>query len=141
MSGAGTVLAFDFGERFIGVAVGETGVGVAHPLAAIDERAAAARFAAIAALIGEWQPARLVVGLPLGLDGAPHALTRRAQRFARQLEGASGCRWRWWTSASPRPRRARLRALNRAGRAHKDLAHPLAAQAILQDFLDRHAAA
>ncbi|MFO1362810.1 MAG: Holliday junction resolvase RuvX [Burkholderiales bacterium] len=142
MSGAGTVLAFDFGERFIGVAVGETGVGVAHPLAAIDERAAAARFAAIAALIGEWQPARLVVGLPLGLDGAPHALTRRAQRFARQLEGRFGLPVALvderLTSAEAR---ARLRALNRAGRAHKDLAHPLAAQAILQDFLDRHAAA
>jgi len=90
MTGVETVLAFDFGERFVGVAVGETVVGVAHPLVTIDDPSTDARFAVIGDLIEEWKPARLVVGLPLGLDGAPHALTRRAQRFARQLEGRYG---------------------------------------------------
>ena len=137
-----TVLAFDFGERFVGVAVGATGVGVAHPLATIDDPAARGRFAEIADLIAEWKPARLVVGLPLALDGTPHALTRRAQRFARQLEGRFGLPV---TLVDERLTSAeageRLRAIGRGGRLDKDLAHPVAAQVILQDFLDRHAAA
>jgi putative holliday junction resolvase len=137
-----TVLAFDFGERFVGVAVGETGVGLAHPLVTIDDRATDARFAVIAELVGEWKPARLVVGLPLGLDGTPHELTRRAQRFARQLVGRFGLPVTLvderLTSAEAEER---LRAVGRGGRADKDLPHPVAAQIILQDFLDRHAAA
>ncbi|HSD42991.1 MAG TPA: Holliday junction resolvase RuvX [Burkholderiales bacterium] len=137
-----TVLAFDYGERFVGVAVGETGVGVAHPLATIDDPAARERFAEIAELVGEWKPAHLVVGLPLALDGTPHELTRRAQRFARQLGGRFGLPVTLvderLTSAEAEER---LRAIGRGGRADKDLAHPVAAQVILQDFLDRHAAA
>jgi len=70
--GAGTtVLAFDFGEKRIGVAVGDTAVGIAHPLTTIDAADRQRRFAAIAALITEWRPSRLVVGLPAHLDGAP----------------------------------------------------------------------
>jgi len=142
MSGESTVLAFDFGERFVGVAVGETGVGVAHPLVTIDAPASGPRFAAIAGLIEEWRPARLVVGLPLGLDGAPHALTRRAQRFARQLEGRFGLPVALvderFTSAEAAER---LRSMGRGARSDKDRAHPLAAQTILQDWLDRDAAA
>lgn len=142
MSGGDTVLAFDFGERFIGVAVGATGVGVAHPLATIDDPASGPRFAAIAELIAEWKPARLVVGLPLALDGAPHALTPRAQRFARQLEGRFGLPVALVDERLTSTEAAeRLRAIGRGGRADKDLVHPLAAQSILQDFLDRHAAA
>jgi putative Holliday junction resolvase len=82
-----TVLAFDFGTRRIGVAVGNTLVRVAHPLATIDAQASDERFRRIAALIGEWQPQRLVVGVPLHADGSEHAMTARARRFARQLGG------------------------------------------------------
>jgi putative Holliday junction resolvase len=73
-----TLLAFDFGERYLGVAVGDTEVGMAHPLASIDARAAAARFRAVAEFIAEWKPTRLVVGLPLTLDGEAHDVTRKA---------------------------------------------------------------
>lgn len=83
----GTVLAFDFGERRIGVAVGEYSLGQAHPLTTIRSEANAERFAAIAALIGEWKPSSLVVGLPVALDGTPHAMTARCTRFANQLRG------------------------------------------------------
>jgi putative Holliday junction resolvase len=85
-----TVLAFDFGTRRIGVAIGTTIVGVARPLTTIADDAKAARFAAVAALIDEWQPGMLVVGLPVHADGAPHEMTARAARFARQLEGRFG---------------------------------------------------
>jgi len=84
------VLAFDFGTRRIGVAIGTTIVGVARPLTTIADDANAARFAAVAALIDEWQPDMLVVGLPVHADGAPHEMTARAERFARQHEGRFG---------------------------------------------------
>ena len=82
-----TVLAFDFGTRRIGVAVGNTIVRIARPLATIDAPANDARFAAIAALIDEWRPDQLVVGVPVHDDGSEHAMTLRARRFARQLAG------------------------------------------------------
>lgn len=83
----GTVLAFDFGEKRIGVATGELDMRLAHPLPAISAERSEARFAAIARLLAEWRPAQLVVGLPLAADGSAHAMTLRARRFARQLQG------------------------------------------------------
>ena len=83
----GVVLAFDFGTRRIGVAVGEMMLGQARPLTAISAQANDSRFSAIAKLIAEWQPVRLVVGLPTTLDGEDHEMTARARRFAHQLEG------------------------------------------------------
>lgn len=83
----GTVLAFDFGEKRIGVAVGETLIKSASPLACIDTEINAQRFAQIDALITEWQPVLLIVGLPAYLDGTPHALTQLCKRFAQRLEG------------------------------------------------------
>ena len=77
---ARTVLAFDFGLKRIGVAVGEPELGTAHPLRAV------AGFAEIEKLVAEWQPARFVVGLPVAERGT-HPLARRVERFARQLEG------------------------------------------------------
>lgn len=85
-----TILAFDFGLRRIGVAVGNSETRLAQALTTIDAEDKARRFAAIAALIAEWRPARLVVGLPLALDGAEHELTRRCRRFAQQLHGRFG---------------------------------------------------
>ncbi len=81
------MLAFDFGTRRIGVAVGNTVVRIAHPLTTIAAEANSVRFAAIEALIGQWQPGTLVVGCPVHADGTEHAMTGRAERFARQLEG------------------------------------------------------
>ena len=83
----GTILAFDFGTQRIGVAVGEGLIGQARALTTIDSPANDARFAAIGKLIAEWQPACLVVGLPLALDGTEHEMTARSRRFAHQLEG------------------------------------------------------
>jgi len=84
---AGTVLAFDFGLQRIGVAVGEPEVGTAHPLPPLAAATQPGRFTAIERLVKEWKPGLLVVGRPFGEDGAPHEMTRRAERFARQLGG------------------------------------------------------
>lgn len=81
-----TCLGFDFGTRRVGVAVGNSWRRQAEPLGTIGTEGSA-RFDAIAALIGEWQPAVLVVGVPFHPDGAEHENTVRARRFARQLQG------------------------------------------------------
>ncbi len=82
-----TFLAFDVSLRRVGMAVGNTLLRQATPLASITVEGGDARFAAIAAQVSAWQPDALVVGVPVHPDGAPHDNTRRAQRFARQLHG------------------------------------------------------
>ena len=80
------LLAFDFGTRRIGVASGNTVTGTSTPIGSIDAQGDAC-FLAIKSLIDAWQPQALVVGVPLHPDGQPHAMTQKAERFARQLEG------------------------------------------------------
>ena len=132
-----TILAFDFGTRRIGVAVGNTVTRSAHPLATIDESNRERAFAAIAALLDEWRPNRLVVGLPVHADGTEHTMTLRAREFASELERrfsldvalvderhtselASGV----------------LAAAGRGGRGGRGLRDQVAAQIILQAWLD-----
>ena len=79
-------LAFDFGIRRVGVAQGSALLGRGQPLKTVAAEGDA-RFEAIAALIREWQPDALVVGVPVHPDGAAHDNTARAKRFARQLHG------------------------------------------------------
>jgi putative Holliday junction resolvase len=86
----GTVLAFDFGTKRIGVAVGDFETRMAHPLTVIAHADNRARFAAIGQLLAEWHPAALVVGLPAHADGAPHPVAQLARRFARRLKGRFG---------------------------------------------------
>ncbi|MCX7166391.1 MAG: Holliday junction resolvase RuvX [Rhodocyclales bacterium] len=85
------MLTFDFGIKRIGVAIGTLlGAGRSGParaLTAIASEASDARFAAITALIVEWQPVLLLVGRPLNEDGTPHEMTARCERFANQLRG------------------------------------------------------
>jgi putative Holliday junction resolvase len=84
-----SLLAFDFGARRVGVAVGGRAPDRATPLCTIDS-IGDARVAAIEALIDEWRPDALVVGVPFHPDGAPHDNTARARRFARRLHGRFG---------------------------------------------------
>lgn len=86
----GTVLAFDFGLKRIGVAVGNTVLRRGQPLTVISAESNAGKFTAIGELIEEWRPARVVVGLPFHPDGAEHEMTKRCRRFANQLNGRYG---------------------------------------------------
>jgi putative Holliday junction resolvase len=79
-------LAFDFGIRRVGVAVGNSLLKQAQPLTTVAALGDA-RFDAIARLVDRWQPDALVVGVPTHPDGAPHEMTRRARTFARRLHG------------------------------------------------------
>jgi putative Holliday junction resolvase len=87
----GTVLAFDFGTKRTGVAVGDFETRIAHPLATITAVENRARFAAIERLIAEWRPA-LLVGMPAHADGAEHPVGKLARRFAQRLQGRFGVR-------------------------------------------------
>jgi putative Holliday junction resolvase len=86
----GSILAFDFGLKRIGVAVGNTMIRQAQPLSIISAVSNEAKFEVIAQLIKDWQPALCVVGLPMHPDGAAHEMTTRCQRFANQLHGRYG---------------------------------------------------
>ena len=110
----GTVLAFDFGLKRIGVAVGEPELGTAHPLPAVSD------FFQIQKLVEEWKPASLVVGLPTSANGEPHKMTRQAQDFARRLEER-------FTSVEAEHR---LRGLK------KKAVDSVAAQLILEQYFD-----
>lgn len=134
---SGTVLAFDFGLKRIGIAVGETLLGQARALATLELESNEARFAAISCLIQEWQPALLVVGLPLSLDGGEHDMTARCRRFANQLRGRFGlpvalCDERLTSAAAE----AELREAGVDWRARRKRVDALAAQHILQDYFD-----
>ncbi len=85
-----TVLAFDFGLKRIGVAVGNSLLRQAQPLTIICAATNEAKFAAIETMMKEWQPARCIVGLPRHPDGAEHEMTVRCRRFANQLHGRFG---------------------------------------------------
>ena len=114
---------------------------VAHPLTTIAVEAAAARFAAIGALIDEWRPERLIVGRPLHMDGTAHGMTTRAERFVRQLEGRFGIPVtqvdeRLTTQAA----QAALAVAGVTGREARGARDAVAAQLILQVWFDGVAA-
>lgn len=82
-----TVMAFDFGTRRIGVAVGNTLTKTGQPLKVIEEPSEDVRFKAIQTIIKEWQPNHLVVGVPRHPDGTEHEMTAKSRRFGNQLHG------------------------------------------------------
>lgn len=139
-SGGVTLLAFDYGRRRIGVAVGNTLTRDARPLLTLDATDAGPDWARIAALLEEWHPARLVVGVPYN-DGAPgEAIAAEAQRFARRLHGRFNLPVdtvdEQLSSAEARERlKAGRRAGHRGAIAKKDI-DSAAAAVILQDWLD-----
>ena len=135
---AGTILAFDFGVKRIGVAVGEWPLAQAHPLTTIHGEANAGRFAAIEALLKEWRPVSLVVGLPLALDGSAHEMTARSTRFANQLRGRFGLPVDYAEERlSSVEAEGRLRAGGHNAKSAREHVDALAAQIILQCFFER----
>lgn len=84
------VLAFDFGARRIGVAIGNSLTREARPLTTIAAVENDVRWNAVEAVIEQWLPTQLVVGVPRYPDGAANPMTARCERFARQLEGRFG---------------------------------------------------
>ncbi len=132
-----TVMAFDFGERRLGIAIGEHLVGTANPLATIDFEGNEKRFEAISLLVTEWQPKLFVVGYPLNSDGTEHAITQLCKKFARRLNGRFNIPVilideRYSSIAASQA----LNAQGIKGRAQKTLLDSVAAQTILQSYFD-----
>ena len=137
----GTLLAFDFGTQRIGVAVGNTFSSSSQPLTTIAEEKNDIRFAAIAALVKDWQPCALLVGLPANDDGTPHELTALCRRFANRLQGRFSLPTilvdeRYTSLAAG----SQLNKEGIRGRAQKRLLDQYAAQQIMQAYLDEPAA-
>lgn len=133
----GTLLAFDFGTRRIGVAMGNTLLRRAKPLVTIADEKTDTRFAKIEALLKEWQPSALVVGLPSNDDGTPHELTALCRRFANRLKGRFKLPTilldeRYTSLAAS----AQLSEEGIHGRKQKALIDQYAAQQILQAYFD-----
>jgi len=85
--GKNTLIAFDYGERRIGFAVGDQETGLCSPLSTLHSKDGGIDWQAIGKLLEEWQPAALVVGVPRHMDGSDSDMTARASRFGRQLNG------------------------------------------------------
>ena len=137
----GTLLAFDFGTKRIGVAVGNTLLRQANPLITIADEKTGTRFAGIEALLKEWQPSALVVGLPGNDDGTPHELTALCRRFANRLKGRFNLPTilvdeRYTSLAAS----AQLKEEGIHGMKQKNLIDQYAAQQILQAYFDEPSA-
>lgn len=85
-----TLLAFDFGTKKIGVAIGNTLTRHARPLEILTPGTREQRFSAIAEILKTWQPERVIVGLPLTTEGGEQHASLRCRRFANQLHGRFG---------------------------------------------------
>ena len=82
-----TLLAFDFGTKRIGIAIGQEVTGTANPLLTITAIKHKPDWDSISKIIKEWQPDLLVIGLPLHMDGTEQPMTQAARRFSNQLNG------------------------------------------------------
>ena len=130
---SGGVLAFDYGTAKTGVAVGDMTVGHAHPLAPLGARRGQPDWTRLLAVIAEWQPRWLVVGLPLRADGSDCDISRRARRFALTLSRKSGLPC---SLSDERLTSAMARAEQRAWPDSNATADSLAAKIILCGWLN-----
>ena len=84
------ILAFDYGEKRIGVAIGQSVTGTANPLNPLSAKAGEPNWEEVKKLLNEWQPGLVVVGCPLNMDATEQRLTKRARKFANRLHGRFG---------------------------------------------------
>jgi putative holliday junction resolvase len=136
---SGTVLAFDFGLKRIGVAVGEFELCMAHPLVTLNGSDLLQTMAAIDKLIKEWQPSVLIVGQPRHSDGRPHALTGAVETFVAHLHAHTTLDVILTDeSYSSAAASIALRDAGVRGQKQKALLDSVAAQEILQGYFDNH---
>ena len=134
-AGQRLVLAFDFGTRRIGVAVGNEMLGSATALAPLPARDGIPDWQQIAALLEEWQPDLLVVGLPLNMDGTESDMSRRARKFGKRLHGRFGKPVEVFDErGSTRAAKRIARDAGHRGNYRDDGVDGIAAQLILESF-------
>jgi len=134
-----TLLAFDFGTKSIGVAIGQQITGSARPLNAIKARDGIPDWQLIERLLKEWQPDFVVVGLPLNMDGTEQPLTDRARKFSQRLHGRFGVRVELHDERlSTVEARAELFAHGGFRALNKGSVDSLSAVIILESWFDTH---
>ncbi|MEQ6291617.1 Holliday junction resolvase RuvX [Vogesella sp. GCM10023246] len=134
----GTVLGFDFGEKRIGVALGEPEVGIATPLDTINSEVNEVRFAAIGKLVSEWRVTGFVVGLPTHMDGSEHQLTALSRKFAQRLKGRFELPvWLVDERLTSAIAEGLLEDAGVYGRRQKEMLDQVAAQAILMGWFEQ----
>ncbi|PZX29376.1 Holliday junction resolvase [Cupriavidus phytorum] len=126
----GTVLAFDYGEKKIGVALGNFITREARALTIVPNITVEGRFEAVAALIQEWNPVQLIVGMPVNPEGGEQPSMKLARRFGNQLNGRFGLPVEWVDE------RYTSRAASMAGARRGEL-DAEAARIILQQYFDQ----
>lgn len=133
----GSALAFDFGEVRIGVAQGNSQLGITHPIATITGNSNHEKFAAIAGLVSLWQPEYLVVGLPVHADGTEHRLTALSRKFGYRLNARFALPVYWADERySSIYAEELLQQAQVFGRRSKVVLDQVAAQAVLQNFFE-----
>ena len=139
-----TILGFDFGEKRIGVAVGNTVTSQAQALTTLHVESNAARLHAVEKLVAAWQPASFVIGQPEHADGKPHDIAHLAKKFGQRLTEKFRLPVAYVNETlSSHEAGTMLAARGIKGRAQKADIDAVAAQVILQSYLDernRHAA-
>ncbi len=133
-----TLLGFDFGEKRIGIAIGQTLTGTVRPLTTLNAVKQQPDWIGIEALIREWQPDRLIVGLPLHMDGCEQPMTQRAKRFGNQLKGRYNLPVEWMDERLSSDEAAGLWQDQGKRRPDKKDIDKIAASLILQSWLDQH---
>ena len=88
--GERTALGFDFGKKFIGIAVGQEITGTASPIGSVKAKDGIPHWDSLEKHLKEWQPDYLIVGLPLNMDGSEQQLTRDARKFGNRMFGRFG---------------------------------------------------
>ena len=127
-----TVLVFDFGMKHIGVAVAEPRADLARGLTTVPAKAGEPHWQALDPVVEEWQPERLVVGLPINMDGTPSEGSVQAQRFGKRLAARYAL-----TVDYADERLSTFEAVSRGAPA--DAAHAQAAQVIGETWLNQRA--
>lgn len=139
---AATVLGFDYGQRYIGIAVGQTLTGSCRALKSIIVPAGGELpWKEIESLCKEWQPDRVIVGLPCHLDGTEGTLAKSARLFAGELGRRTQCPVTLWNEAlSTEAARAALaeeRRRNKTRRGGRSRLNAEAARTILEGWLEQ----
>ena len=132
-----TIIAFDYGLRNIGVAVGQTISRTASPLSVLTARDGIPNWDQLKALLEEWQPELIVVGLPLNMDGTESELSQRSRKFANRLHGRFGKPVELIDERlSSQEAKSVARSQGHQGNYHDKPIDSLAAAVILQSWFD-----
>jgi len=137
------VIAFDYGLKRTGVAIGNTLTGSASPECTLSSKDEKPDWDGITELISEWKPSKIVVGMPTELDGSDSPLKQRIERFCNQLRGRYNLvvdqENEQFTSIEAAQRLKQLRQNGRKQKVTKDEVDKIAAAIILENWMQKNA--